>query len=509
MRKSWIVCLVAACLIALLASVIATAPRRPTRTLDREQITALFEKEILPRLELPSTYIAFLYPRLLDTADVLCPYAPTPLPADVTLLPYPVPLSLRGPTWFVWLDLSPYARYSHPTRFVLIDARDGSFDVYDEAWWPLLNGESLWTELASYWDERNWIGSAGLMGRPHALTPSAVPDGSSPVGGDPFDWALLVNGWSAGEPGEREFAEEVHRVQQALEELGMKVTLLGPPDLTPGALEAEIARLFTEIPLYRCCDRLYLFVVSHASPGTLWIGGRALPASELARLVTFPGTTYVPSRTYLLLDVGYGGSFLPLLSPHGNITRAWTASAADEPAFGDLDPSTDPDPGDSGGEWTSSFLRALEAVISEDALAAASVEVGRYYMAINDAMRRAPSWNAAIQHGVSHPSAYLFSDADPEGLRNCTEYLAGWERQRRINDGTWGETLAQFADDPCEALFWFLYNMARHDALLAPSQDYNGRMGKGCAKDVAHSNWRDLCALFWDVFSRPPADTTP
>jgi len=508
-RKSCIVCFLAACLTALLASGVATAPRRAPQTLDREQITALFEEEILPRLELPSTYIAFLYPQPLNTSDVLSPYAPTPLPADVKQLPHPVPLRLRGPTWFVWLDLSPYARYSHPTRFVLIDALDGSFDVYAETWWPLLNGESLWTEPASYWDERCWISSAGLMGRTAASPPSDNAEESPFIGGDPFDWVVLVNGWAAGEPGEREFAEEVRRVQQALQGLGMKVTLLGPPDLTPSTLEAEIARLFTEIPLYRCCDRLYLFVVSHASPGTLWIGGHALPASELARLVTLPGTTYVPSRTYLLLDVGYGGSFLPFLSPHGNITRVWTASAADEPAFDDLDPATDPDRGDSGGEWTSSFLRALEAVISEDALAAASVEVGRYYMAINDAMRRAPSWNAAIQHGVSHPSAYLFSDADREGLCSCTEYLGGWERQRRINDGTWGETVERFGGEPCEALFWFLYNMARHDALLAPSKDYNQRAGKGCAKDVAHSNWRDLCALFWDVFSSPPVDTTP
>lgn len=46
-------------------------------------------------------------------------------------------------------------------------------------------------------------------------------------------------------------------------------------------------------------------------------------------------------------------------------------------------------------------------------------------------------------------------------------------------------------------------NMARHDALGPPTSEFNGRIGKGGAKGLAHSNWWELCDLFWEVFTTP------
>jgi hypothetical protein len=45
--------------------------------------------------------------------------------------------------------------------------------------------------------------------------------------------------------------------------------------------------------------------------------------------------------------------------------------------------------------------------------------------------------------------------------------------------------------------------MARHDALGPPTSEFNGRIGKGGAKGLAHSNWWELCDLFWEVFTTP------
>lgn len=47
-------------------------------------------------------------------------------------------------TWFIFIDDDPSSWYSHPTRYVFIDARDGSYNVVNQNWPPLINNYSLW-----------------------------------------------------------------------------------------------------------------------------------------------------------------------------------------------------------------------------------------------------------------------------------------------------------------------------------------------------------------------------
>ena len=126
-------------------------------SIDREEAIGAFRREILPALDISGDYIAFSYPEPLGPGDEVGPYAPDPIPPDLTQLPHVIPYDLDGPAWLFWLDLAPYARYAHPTQFVLIDASDGSYVVHDEAWWPVLNGQSLWTDPAEYWNIENWV----------------------------------------------------------------------------------------------------------------------------------------------------------------------------------------------------------------------------------------------------------------------------------------------------------------------------------------------------------------
>ncbi|UCF09829.1 MAG: hypothetical protein JSW65_07160 [Candidatus Bipolaricaulota bacterium] len=475
---------------------------RPVPSLSREEAAALLVETVLPQLPLTDSYVAFLYDEALDARDDLAPYLPVLPGGDVTSAPYLMDYRIKDRTWFAWIDLDPYAKYAHPTLFVLIDAANGTFTVHQEAWWPVLNGSSMWVDDDAYWDEDGWIASAGTHGRA-ITTPRDREFDAGWIGGDPFDWFLLVNGWAPGEANETEFRTDIGRMRDAAAGLGMRVTTLDAGEATPAALEAEIERLFTEIPLYRCCDRLYIYLTCHASPELLWIGGRPLSAQELARVLTLPGSTYVPSRVYVLLDTGFGGSFVPALSPHGNITRVWTASAADEPAYADVDTPRDPNPHDGGSEWTSSFLAALADLLAQDGYAAESVELGRFYMAINPAMSASAQWNAAEIEGRSRPAHYLITDKDRDALCACVEYLAAWDRELRRSAGTLEETIARHQDDPCGVFFRFLYNMARHDALIPPMGEFHLGSGKSCARDVAHSDWHDLCHLYWEVFTAP------
>jgi hypothetical protein len=469
--------------------------------LDVTEVADLVTTSILPELAISADYIAFTHPQLLDVNDELAPYAPSSIPADVNQLPYLVPYDLDDPTWLVWIDLQPYARYAHETLFVLVDAINGSYVIHEEMWWPVLNGESLWVDQTSYWAEENWIASSlsGSIPTGDSLA-SCVPD---VPGSDYYDWALIINGWSPGEPGEEGFSADARGMCEALNTLGMRVSILDAGAASPEALEAHVIRLFTEIPLYMCCDRLYFYITCHSSPGALWIGGLRLSSTELARMLTLPGDTYVPSRVYVMLEAGYGGSFIPALSPHSNINRVWTASAANEPAIADLDPQTDPNLEDAGGEWTSSFLATMAQLLRDDPLAIQATEFSREYMPLNMAYDSLGPVNAAMLEDLSHPASYLFSDSDPEGLLEDVAYLARWDRAYHLNEGNLEETIALYEHAPYMELIWFLNNMARHDSLPRPSPEFNERVGKGAAKNLAHSDWWKLCDYFWSIFTTP------
>ncbi len=487
--------------VALVAALFVAGFGGAAAPLDEEQTANLLVERILPELDIASDFVAFLHPAPLDADDGLAPYAPTPIPGDVDRLPHLVPYELTGPTWFAWIDLHPYARYAHDTLFVLIDASDETYVVHPETWWPVLNGVSLWIDADDYWGEEEWVASSLSAGVP-AGESKAICEADRP-GSDYYDWALVVNGWSPGQPGEAGFYADARGVCGALNDLGMHVSVLDPGDASPEALEAFVVRLFTEIPLYDCCDRLYFYIACHASPGALWIGGQRLSSVELARMLTFPGDTYVPSRVYVMLEAGYGGSFIPDLSPHSNINRVWTASAADRPAYADWDPTIDPNPEDAGGEWTSSFLAALDRLLEEDPLAIGAYEFGREYVPLNMACRSLESLDAAALSGLSDPADYLFSEGETEYLLAAVEYLARYDRAHHRVQGNLDERIARYAEAPCLEFLWFLHNTARHDTLPAPTPEFSYRILKGYAKDVAHSDWWEHCDLFWEVFTTP------
>ena len=84
--------------------------------LTAEGAANLVVERIVSELSIASDYVAFLHPAMFDSSDELAPYAPTPIPDEVDRLPYLISYELAGPTWFVWIDLQPYARYAHDTR---------------------------------------------------------------------------------------------------------------------------------------------------------------------------------------------------------------------------------------------------------------------------------------------------------------------------------------------------------------------------------------------------------
>lgn len=52
-----------------------------------------------------------------------------------------VPFKITGNTLFIWVDLHPDMRFTHPTEYILIAPE--AINVYKGGWWPVLNGKRI------------------------------------------------------------------------------------------------------------------------------------------------------------------------------------------------------------------------------------------------------------------------------------------------------------------------------------------------------------------------------
>ena len=96
--------------------------------------------------ELNYDLIAFMWPEPLNPGDTITPH-------DLLGNTY----VMEDNTWFFWVNDFPFAMFSHPTRYVFIDASTGDYTIEIEGWWPQLNEEDLWGTPEEYWDKNYWV----------------------------------------------------------------------------------------------------------------------------------------------------------------------------------------------------------------------------------------------------------------------------------------------------------------------------------------------------------------
>ncbi len=73
-----------------------------------------------------------------------------PLPSGTVVAPFvgDHEETLMSGTWFGWIDDHPFAFFAHPTRFVYIDAANGTTRVVAHEWWPEVDGVFPFSEEA-------------------------------------------------------------------------------------------------------------------------------------------------------------------------------------------------------------------------------------------------------------------------------------------------------------------------------------------------------------------------
>jgi len=91
-------------------------------------ITLVTDQVITPSPDI-ATLVAFVYDP--PGPDSLLAAGTTVADLDSSFV-----TTLGVPKWFFWIDLTGDIRFKHPTKYVLVDALDGSLDVSDGGWWP-------------------------------------------------------------------------------------------------------------------------------------------------------------------------------------------------------------------------------------------------------------------------------------------------------------------------------------------------------------------------------------
>jgi hypothetical protein len=284
--------------------------------------------------------LAFLWPSPVGPEDQIVPY----LSLQDGL---PQPYELCEPCWFFWIDEYPCAKFSHPCQFIFIGTQTGSMTVHQEAWWPVLNGEPVWTS-PEYWNSTYWV-TTPAFSRPI----SSFLDTVSSFQPEGTDRALIINGWAPGHPLKEDMREDQQQMKTALTTAGLNVasvtTLEGmgstcaqwSVDMTPGST-------------------FLLYITAHGSQGSVLIGETLLPVVDLRDMLMGFGGVHV----IIIVDAPYAGTFIDELKTSAEAIIVASTSA---PVYGDWDPENDVNPTDGGSEFTSSLIESIQHLITDRA----------------------------------------------------------------------------------------------------------------------------------------------
>jgi len=364
-RRSW---LPLGAAFALLAS---CTPGRSAQTFEAARQVVL-DQVLLPE-SLDRPVIVFALAELLEPGDEIGPYHKEGYGPAVE------PFSIEEETWFFWIDDAPGAHFAHTNRFVLLPRSGGVPSVQEYEWWPVLNGQGLWTESADYWNEGNWAFSNLASGPSSGSQPSAdkglaalstsrAAQAASPGA------AIVINGWESGETGQEDFEIDANGMHDILTDAGFDVTYLGPkeddnPDRDEEATSANrLDWLHEKSEELQPGDTLVIYVTAHGGvtdEGTGGIGNvfEDLLLKDLQKFD--PGVHII-----VFLDSCYSGSFADTIRQVADVTVMSTSGT--DPSYGDIDPlffegwlADDPNPDDEGSEFTSGFVEDWEEIMAD------------------------------------------------------------------------------------------------------------------------------------------------
>ena len=337
-----------------------TGPEIPD-TPEGTALRAVLDEVVQPSESLHD-FIIFQHPDMLEPGDEVRPAFPEGFGGGG--------LVVESASYFFWIDDAPMAYFAKPNRFALVDTETFAVTASQEFFWPQLNGADLFTDDATYRDPESWAFSRfNVFGPPPTVGPAAAQGyhalrsaQAEEIPPTPANvCALVVNGWSAGQPLQADFAASASVMAMFFADIGYaRVDQLSAPANSALDFEDAVQALNTAA----ACNQVTVYFTGHAWENTLILGGEPYTAAQFVELIV----RFAALRFQVILDASRSGSFLEALAqPLGNVTFIVTATGELGWAYGDIDPSdnflasenltiNDANPEDVGGEFTSSFV---------------------------------------------------------------------------------------------------------------------------------------------------------
>ncbi len=333
-------------------------------------------------------------------------------------------LTAASASYLYWVDDRPGAQFEHDSRFVLVDAETGAVTVSSEQWWPELDGLDLFTDEAEYWNPARWVFSR-LEPNP---TPEEYRSGGAPApsvraeidiaqapqlaGSMPDgECIVMINGSTPGEGAEESFSGDLTNWGAFADAAGYEqVIKINPPNNKPQNFE-DALRTLNSNPN---CRDITLYMSMHGGSDFLLMGGEAYTAQRLKAFLETSGE--IGKNFKVLLQGCKTGSFVDDLQVLSNVEIVVTPTNATTSSYGDWDPDSDPNKGDTGSEFTSGFVEDLNILMgSAIAVAAMQQEAAQngtpyaqvlYYCAFQSAVAKDSTAMAAPGHVPEVPQIW-------------------------------------------------------------------------------------------------------
>jgi len=259
------------------------APTGYTTPLSKEDAILLVLAEVVGE----NDYYVYMLDEILDSGALITIPRPE---GDYNI-------SLDRDVWFFYLDEEPLAPFAHSTHLVLVNVDDAEYTVYDEEYYPIIDGISYWSTLEERENEENVIYPAEPEFELEEMNLSGVeyhykidylgaPGSGVPAGTPvPFDDDLCCDGVEKKKYGlvmqgydEQMFKSDTVNAYNMLKLRGYSnddITYLTADEgdaLSDGqtSIASLAAALNNIIRNAKCCDEVFIYFSTHGASVNHW-----------------------------------------------------------------------------------------------------------------------------------------------------------------------------------------------------------------------------------------------
>lgn len=259
--------------------------------------------------------------------------------------------------WLFVLDKYPLAKFAHSVVYIYVDENFQIVEQQDADWMPFVNNQPIF--LGNIYNPKY----SKIKWKNFELTVSESIPISELVVSVPDNCAVIVNGNDptrypdVGISTDKEHMEQFYRKFYGED----AVRALEYPNNTRQDLENSINAL-----VQGGAKSITIYISSHGSRNSLVMGSSTMTPNQLRNMIY----NNFQTQFHVIVDACYSGSFIDDLFYDGlsNLLTVITATDDNHLSYGDCDGTKDPNPSDSGGEWTSGFYETVLSYASSQVM---------------------------------------------------------------------------------------------------------------------------------------------